>query len=196
MRMFTAYLPFLLFLLYTLPMTHPDHVRLIQNAIPKNEGGIWADIGSGTGAFTLALRDIAGPKVKIYSIDKDQHSLNEQKEKMDAMFPETSIQYLATNFTQPLDLPPLDGILAANSIHFQKDTAAVLRDLAGNLKPGGTLLIVEYNTDTGNPWVPFPFSYHTFQLLAKKAGLQDPQLLSSIPSNFLNEIYSAQATKP
>jgi hypothetical protein len=36
-------------------MDHPDHVNLLKPAdLPF--GGIWADFGAGSGAFTLALR--------------------------------------------------------------------------------------------------------------------------------------------
>ena len=58
-------------------MVHRDHVSLIEKSIKK--GGIWADFGSGEGAFTLALRDVAGEDVEIYSIDADSHALQKQK---------------------------------------------------------------------------------------------------------------------
>ena len=49
-------------------MDHRDHVRLIARGVPP--GGAWADLGAGEGAFTLALRDVAGPDVVIYAVDK------------------------------------------------------------------------------------------------------------------------------
>ena len=48
------------------------------NGIP-GQGGTWADFGSGTGAFTLALADLIGPQGSIYSVDKDRGSLREQR---------------------------------------------------------------------------------------------------------------------
>ena len=53
------------------PMNHNDHVNLLRKGIPE-KGGLWADLGSGTGAFTLALADLIGSTGHIYSIDKDQ----------------------------------------------------------------------------------------------------------------------------
>ena len=40
-------------------MNHDDHVALLRGGIDQ-PGGVWADVGSGTGAFTLALADLIG----------------------------------------------------------------------------------------------------------------------------------------
>ncbi len=59
-------------------MNHEDHINLLRQGIP-NRGGNWADLGSGTGAFTLALADLSGPSARIYSVDKDKGALKEQE---------------------------------------------------------------------------------------------------------------------
>ncbi|KAA3664695.1 MAG: hypothetical protein DWQ04_04410 [Chloroflexi bacterium] len=51
-------------------MNHQDHVNLIKGRIGK-PGGIWADFGSETGAFTFALAELIGPTGQIISVDKD-----------------------------------------------------------------------------------------------------------------------------
>ena len=43
-------------------MNHEDHVRLLRKGIVE-PGGVWADFGSGAGAFTLALADLLGTEV-------------------------------------------------------------------------------------------------------------------------------------
>lgn len=177
-------------------MVHQDHVRLIEEGIQRNSGGVWADFGSGTGAFTLALRDVAGQDVKIYSIDTNNQSLKTQKSAFADMFPDTTIHFLQKDFIDDLDLPPLDGLIAANSIHFHKNTVEVVRNLASYLKPDGKFIVVEYNADSGNMWVPYPFSFPRFEKIAIEAGLKNPLLLATIPSGFLNEIYSAKVIKP
>lgn len=176
-------------------MVHKDHVRLIEQGIVKNGGGVWADFGSGDGAFTLALRDIAGSGVQIYSIDEQKGRLSVQKGQFELMFPQTKITYLDADFTGPLDLPPLDGLVVANAIHFFQDHVGMIRKLASYLKPGGSFIIVEYNADQGNQWVPYPFTYEQFKQFALEAGLKNPQLLSTIKSGMLDEIYAAKAEK-
>ena len=79
----------------------------------------------------------------------------------------------------------------ANSLHFFKDKLKVLRHVRSFLKLNGALLLVEYNVDSGNPWVPYPLSFETFRDLVPRAGFGEPRLLATMPSRFLNEFYSA-----
>jgi SAM-dependent methyltransferase len=102
---------------------------------------------------------------------------------------------LPADFTRDLDLPPLDGVLMANSLHFFRGKEKVLRHVSSFLKPEGALLLVEYNVDRGNPWVPYPLSFGTFHTLALRAGFSEPRLLAKHPSSFLHEFYSAIAYK-
>jgi ubiquinone/menaquinone biosynthesis C-methylase UbiE len=176
-------------------MNHEDHVYLLSRGISE-QGGVWADLGSGTGAFTLALADLLGPGAQIYSVDKDRGSLREQERVMALRFPGTSVSYLAANFTHPLDLPPLDGVVMANSLHFLRDKAATLQLIRGYLRPGGRLLLIEYNADRGNPWVPHPLSYPAWEALSRRQGFTGTRLLATLPSRFLGEIYSALSFAP
>ncbi|MCB8947294.1 MAG: class I SAM-dependent methyltransferase [Ardenticatenaceae bacterium] len=176
-------------------MNHADHVALIREGIPQ-VGGVWADFGSGTGAFTLALADCLGPDGQIYSIDKSERALREQQREMNGRFPQTRITYLIADYTRPLDLPPLDGILIANALHFQRRKEGIVRQLYDYLRPGGRLIMVEYNLDRGNMWVPHPFSYPTWETIASRSGFVQTQKLNVRPSRFLREIYSAVCQKP
>ena len=97
-------------------------------------------------------------------------------------------------FARPLDLPPLDGVVMANSLHFQRSKDPIIRAVRGYLKPTGRLLLVEYNTDRGNPWVPHPLSYRTWEALARRNGFDDTWLLATRPSRFLGEIYAAASS--
>jgi len=171
-------------------MNHNDHVHLLQKGIP-GPGGVWADLGSGSGAFTLALADLIGATGHIYSVDKDRGALREQERAMRSRFPGITVHYLTADFTQRLDLPPLDGIVMANSLHYVRKKDPVLQLVRSYLKPGGRLIIVEYNADRGNTWVPYPFSYHTWEVLARQNGFSGTQLLATVPSRFFGEIYSA-----
>lgn len=171
-------------------MEHRDHVHLLRKGIAE-PGGLWADLGSGWGAFTLALADLLGPTSEIYSVDKDRSSLREQEQAMRSRFPTQIVHYQQADFTRSLALPPLDGIVMANSLHFVRHKENVLALVRGYLKPGGRLLLVEYNADRGNPWVPYPLSYSTWEALSRRNGFSATTLLERVPSSFLREIYSA-----
>ena len=174
-------------------MTHEDHVKLLRGGIPA-PGGVWADLGSGWGAFTLALADLLGPTATIYSVDKDRGALREQEVAMRARFPTATVHYIPADFTRPVDLPALDGVVMANSLHYQRHKDPVLQLVRGYLKPGGRFILVEYNADQGNPWVPHPLSYSTWERLSMRHGFESTQLLATVPSRFLREIYSAVST--
>jgi SAM-dependent methyltransferase len=111
-------------------------------------------------------------------------------------FPATVASYLAADFTSPLDLPLLDGIVMANSLHFQRRKEPVLALVFRYLRPSGRLVLVEYNADHGNLWVPHPLSFPSWEALARSAGFRDTQLLAVVPSRFLREIYSALSIRP
>jgi ubiquinone/menaquinone biosynthesis C-methylase UbiE len=175
-------------------MDHEDHVALIRSAVEAaGSGGEWADLGSGWGAFTLALADLLGPGSTVYSVDRDRGSLREQERNMHSRFPSVHVEYVPTDFTRPLDLPPLDGIVMANSLHFVKDKLPLVERLRGYLKPEGRFVLVEYNADRGNMWVPHPLSYPTWESLARGAGFASTRLIARHPSRFLGEIYAAES---
>jgi ubiquinone/menaquinone biosynthesis C-methylase UbiE len=174
-------------------VNHADHVQLIEKGIGRDSGGVWADLGAGSGAFTLALRDIAGSKAAIIAVDRDWASLQALRATMERQFPGAQLRLLRGDFVGDLTMPPLDGIVAANAIHFvpSPDQTALLRRWRAYLKPEGRLVVVEYDTDSGNRWAPYPMSYATFRETARAAGFTDPELLGSRPSRWLGRIYSA-----
>lgn len=176
-------------------MDHRDHVDLLRPA-DLSPAGTWADLGSGSGAFTLALRDLLGPNGAVYAVDKDRRSLDALARAYQARFGDTQdLHPIRGDFTQALALPPLDGAVMANSLHYFKDKEKVLRYVRTLLKPGGALLLVEYNVDSGNPWVPHPLSFETYRALAPRVGFTEPRLLAKHPSSFLREFYSAAVYK-
>lgn len=176
-------------------MQHADHVELLRKGIPK-PGGLWADLGSGRGAFTLALADLNGADGRIFSVDKDRGALRTQKREMHTSFPAVAIEYIVADFTTRLDLPLLDGVVMANALHFHRDQEVILSLVRSYLKPGGRLILVEYDTDRGNPWVPYPVSYKSWKALAFRSGFVGTRLLAARPSRFLGRIYSALSLDP
>lgn len=174
-------------------MDHHDHVALLRPGL-TGLGGVWADLGSGHGAFTLALAELLGPRGIIYSVDSDGRRLGVGMREVQRQFPGLNLIPMQADFTQPLDLPPLDGVVMANSLHFIANKLPVVRLVRGLLKVGASFLLVEYNVDRGNHWVPYPVSFRTWQRLAVEAGFRTTILMGTQPSHFLREIYAARST--
>ncbi len=174
-------------------MDHTDHINLLKPA-NVSSGGVWADFGAGSGAFTLALRELVGPHANIYAVDKDRRGFNDLEKAHRVKFSTSqNVHPVQADFTGALSLPPLDGIVMANSLHYFKDKEKILRHVRSFLKLNGALLLVEYNVDSGNMWVPYPLSFETYLALAPRVGFSEPQLLAKTPSRFLHEFYSAIA---
>ena len=162
-------------------MNRKDLVGLIEGGVGKR-GGRWADLGAGEGAFTYALADLVGPEAHIIAVDKDATALRSI---------DGRIETRVADFTKPLDLHELDGIVMANSLHFVRHKPPVLESVHRMLRPGGRLIVVEYGTDKGNPWVPYPFAYQQWEKLAGGAGFKSTRLLKTIPSRWLGSMYAA-----
>jgi ubiquinone/menaquinone biosynthesis C-methylase UbiE len=173
-------------------MDRSDLIALLRDGVTV-KGGRWADLGAGEGAFTVALADLLGPGAEITAVDRDSAAIRRlgSGERLPS-----SIRTLVADFTRPLNLSGLDGVVMANSLHFVRDKAPVLAAVRNMLRPGGTLIVVEYETDKGNPWVPHPFSFATWQGLAAAAGFEQLHLLHRYPSRYFGSMYSAACNKP
>jgi ubiquinone/menaquinone biosynthesis C-methylase UbiE len=163
-----------------------DLVALLRDGV-ATQGGHWADLGAGDGAFTFALADLLGPGAKITAIDRDSGALR----RLASAAAGAPIETLVADFTRPLNLSGLDGVVMANSLHFVKNKGPVLASVHTMLRPGGTLIVVEYETDKGNPWVPHPFSFATWTRMAADSGFGPTRLLGRYPSRYFGSMYSA-----
>ena len=162
-------------------MERSELIALIEGGV-AGRGGRWADLGAGEGAFTLALADVLGAQAHIVAVDKDRRALSSIG---------GGIETRVRDFTRPLDLHDLDGIVMANSLHYVRDKQPVLEAAHGMLRSGGRLIIVEYGADRGNPWVPYPFTYPRWEAMAAQAGFKNTRLLKTVPSRWLGTMYSA-----
>lgn len=176
-------------------MDHDDHVALIRGGV-TGAGPRWLELGAGSGAFTLALADVLGPGADILATDRDPRPIAGLEARVQRRFPDARVRTRAFDFTDAIPYGPFDGVLAANSLHFVRDRDLTLRSIRSSLVRGGRLVVVEYDADNGNPWVPYPFSFQTWRREATEAGFDRPRLLHRVPSRFLGAIYGAVAERP
>jgi ubiquinone/menaquinone biosynthesis C-methylase UbiE len=171
-------------------VNHAELVGLLRDGVDE-KGGRWADLGAGEGAFTMALADLLGPGAHITAVDRDAGALRRLEVEIGKRFPATQVDTLAADFRRPMPLSGLDGVVMANSLHFLRDKSAVLASVKSMLRPGGRLIVVEYGSDRGNPWVPHPFTYARWEKMAAEAGFERTRQLGTVPSRYLGSMYSA-----
>ena len=168
-----------------------EKARILLRPGADGRRGTWADLGCGDGIFTAALYTLLEPGSEIYAVDKRKRALDALIHNFAGSYPAASPHPILADFTRGLALPPLDGMLMANSLHFVKHKRPVLEQLMTQLKPGGRLILVEYNANRGNFAVPYPLDEASFLALAREVGLRQPRILTKIPSTFLGEMYAS-----
>jgi SAM-dependent methyltransferase len=163
-------------------MRHVDAVAMLDGArFDTPAPSTWADLGCGDGTFTLALAERLAPRSTVHAVDRDARAL----ERVPPLAGAVRIETYVSDFTRawPFALV-LDGILMANSLHFVESQREFLSRCGAALAPPGRFLIVEYDTDTANPWVPHPVSLASLSRLAGEVGFRRVQKLGSRRSRY------------
>ncbi len=193
-------------------MNHRDHVALIAGGVetagdPETGEGEtaddepgdaeerrrrWLELGAGNGEFTLALAECIGSG-DITAVDLDAWALSELEARVVARYREIRVALVVADFTHGLPEGPFDGVLAANSLHFVSDPVPVLITVRERLARHGCLIVVEYDSEHGNPYVPHPISAARLPLRLRAAGFGPPREIGRVPSRFLGAIYAAVA---
>lgn len=159
--------------------------QLIETAIPEKATATWADLGCGAGTFTYAVADLLADGSKIWAIDKLNQYLAGNRGKVKIEFLQADIE------KQRLNIEKLDGIIIANTLHYIKDQIQFLEGLKLYVKDSGKLILVEYDTDRSNQWVPYPVTFEKAQGLLSAAGFKDIKRIGEHPSSFRNEMIFA-----
>lgn len=172
-------------------MQLPEAIALIQKGIvPLSSPQTWADLGAGNGLFSEALFSILPPGSIIHAVDLH---------KQPSLQPHPSIIFHQADFVKDkLPIPALDGILMANSLHYVQEQVACIKQLKAHLHNGaGVFILIEYDTERGNQWVPFPISFARAQLIFRAAGFSKIEKIGERPSRYRRDsIYAALISLP
>jgi SAM-dependent methyltransferase len=155
---------------------------------PKSKQN-WYDLGAGTGTFTIALAHLLPKGSKIFAIDNNAAALRQ----IPATAGNADIKTIQQDFTlAELPYRDFDGVFMGNSLHYVKNKISFIEKIQTSLKPGHSFFIVEYDTEKGNQWVPYPVSFKSLQELFKNAGYDSIIKLHERPSKYnSNLMYSA-----
>lgn len=174
-------------------MTPRDALSLLKPGVTV-AGETWADLGAGRGTFTVALSELLDPAGRVVAVDRNARALRQLE-----LSPSSgaTVHTLHADFTGPLELPRLDGLLLANALHFVERQVPVLKRLGGYLRPGGRVLFLEYDTAQASPWNPYPLPPGRLEQVVSAAGLESLRELGRRPSAFGGrELYLTVAFRP
>jgi trans-aconitate methyltransferase len=176
-------------------MLLPDAIEMLDDSgIEAHRPMIWADLGCGDGTFTLALASLLGPGSTVHAMDRDASALRRIPSEQHGVRIKTHRGDF-TNATWPF--ADLDGILMANSLHYVEDQAAFIRACTPRMTSRRCFLIVEYDTNDANRWVPHPVSRTRLRAVFASAGYSSIRILRSRPSVYRRaSLYAAVILAP
>lgn len=149
---------------------------LIMDAMGIADGSVVADIGAGSGWFTIRLARRVGPQGIVYAEDVQQEMITALSRRVGREGFNHVKPVLGTINDPKLGAQSLDGALMVDSFHEvdARDRVTMLSNLAKALKPQGRLGIVDFRLDGTGPG-PAPEERVSPDVVidaAQKAGLK------------------------
>lgn len=165
----------------------PDEV---MRALALRPGERVADVGAGSGYFTLRLARAVGPTGLVLAIDinPDLLAFLDRRAKEEGL---ANVKSLRVEKDDP-KLPPggIDTILMVDTFHYVKERAAYARKLRAGLAPGGRIVVIDYLPWAGCPGAPRPerrLSRETVDEAMAAAGLAPASVHEFLPEQFFVE---------
>lgn len=126
-----------------------DHRQAILAASGIGPGLRVADVGAGTGLFTFAFAEAVGPSGRVYAIDITpkfiQHLRREIRRR--------KVRNVTPVLNQPrsvaLPANSVDVIFLCDAYHHFEYPRSMNRSMFRALKPGGTLVLIDFERVTG-----------------------------------------------
>lgn len=122
----------------------------IMDVLGIGEASVVADLGAGSGWFTIKLAGRVGPNGMVYAEDVQRQMIQAIKIRVDRLGLKNVTTVLGTS-TDPRLPVPIDAVLIVDAYHEMEQPVVLLRNLAPSLKPQGRIGIVDFTKDGGGP---------------------------------------------
>jgi ubiquinone/menaquinone biosynthesis C-methylase UbiE len=142
---------------YIAAMDRPDRVLKIDEVIAKlrlKPGHIVADIGSGSGVFSIPMAKAIAPNGILYAVDIDQKMLDyvADRAKKEGV---TNLRTVLGEYDDPkLPVKDVDVAFFHRVLHMIEHRQAYLNATAPYLKPDGRIVVIDKNKeDSPDSWM-------------------------------------------
>lgn len=116
----------------------------VMDALGVKAGEIVADVGAGSGYFTLRLAHHVGPQGRVYAVDVSPDMIRHLNRRVR----DAGLLNVSTILAPPDDplLPePVDRFLFVDVWHHIEDQPGYLAQIKKGLKPGGQLVMIDFH---------------------------------------------------
>jgi ubiquinone/menaquinone biosynthesis C-methylase UbiE len=118
-------------------------------ALKLKPGMIVADIGAGTGLFSIPFGSAVKPGGKVYAVDIEQGLVDHINEKAVEMGATNYVEGVLGGFDDPNLPADIDLAFINDVLHHIEHRQLYLKNLAAYLKPGGRIAVIDFKPNAG-----------------------------------------------
>ena len=121
----------------------------IVEAVALKPGQSVADVGAGTGLFTRLFAARVGPQGRVYAVDIARSFVEGNLERARAAGLKNVTGIVSTQTDTRLEPASVDVAFVCDAYHHFEDPAAMLASIRRALRPGGTLVVIDFERIPG-----------------------------------------------
>jgi len=122
----------------------------IMDALGVGDGSVVADLGAGSGYFTIRLAIRVGRNGTVFAEDVQHQMIGAITRRVEKIGLTQVTTVLGTQSDSRIP-KPVDAVLIVDTYREMEQPIVLLRNLAGKLKPNGLIGIVDFKKDGGGP---------------------------------------------
>ncbi len=121
----------------------------VVRAVGLGEGDVVADVGAGTGLYTLLFAEAVGVSGRVFAEDIEPLFLDLVNRRAADLGFDNVTAVLGREASVTLPAETIDVVFIADSYHYFDDREAIMRTIYDALKPNGQLVLVEFDIVPG-----------------------------------------------
>jgi predicted methyltransferase len=122
----------------------------IMDVLGVGDGSVVADLGAGSGWFTIRLAKRVGPNGIVFAEDVQRQMIEAITRRVEKIGRKNVRTVLGTS-NDPRLPRPVDAVLIVDTYHELEHPVELLGNVAKSLKPAGLVGIVDFKNDGGGP---------------------------------------------